>query len=778
MVSSARKSSVGNLPARMDEFVGRHQELADIRHAMETSRLVTLVGPGGVGKTRLALQVAADFQRAFPQGVWFVDVALLQDPELLAPTVASVLELSTKSSSWGPWQLGQQLADRSMVLILDNCEHLIEATAKLADALLRSGPRMKILATSRRPLEVRGEHLRALRPLRVPVEGRDADLDELKRSDAVRLFLDRAAAVEPGFALTAENASAVAELCRQLDGLPLALELAAARIRHLSPQQILDRFDRRFELLRTGSALAAPRQRSLHSLIAWSYDLCTREERELWTRLTVFSGTFSAPAAEAVCSGTIVAQEDILDLLARLVDRSIVTTVRQSSEVRYSMLGTIRAFGREHLAGGEEEVRLRRRHRDYFRNRLTSHYPLWFGPGQHETMAWVRSERDNLRAAIDFCLAEPMDTRSTAAIASGLGGEALLTGRLGEGRHWIGRVLSVVDEDCVERAILLWLAGECAELQGDFEMAEGFLRRAQQTATVIGARHEETMATIFLGVLRMSLGAFGEAVELFDRALGSIVGDDPLACALLLMNKGKAVHHLGNGPAGIRMCREAVAVCEHHGEYWHRAQALWQLANLRWHDRETDEAAELAAESLRLQRAFRNSVGIARCVETLAWIAEERNEHSRAARLLGCADALWRATDALLDPQSVDHHQRCRDLAMLGLGERAFKREFETGVRAPVTEGIAFALRETAPPSTRISGVKDVRLTPREWEIADLLSRGASNRDIASKLVISPRTVEGHVVNLLSKLGFSSRVQVAVWMAEHGDDRDPLNPGI
>lgn len=774
MVASARKGPAGNLPARLDEFVGRRKELADVRHAMESSRLVTLVGPGGVGKTRLALQVAADFQRAFPHGVWFVDIAPLPDPELLAPTVASVLDLPTRSSRWAPGLLGEQLADRAMLLVLDNCEHLTEACAELVDTLLKASPYLKILATSRQPLEIRGEHIRSVRPLRVPAEGQEADLGELERCDAVRLFLDRAAAVEPGFVLTEDNAAAVATLCRRLDGLPLALELAAARIRHLSPQQILNRLDGRFQLLRTDSALAAPRQRSLHSLIAWSYDLCTSAERELWTRLTVFSGTFSAPAAEAICSGGVLPQEGILDLLARLVDRSIVTTVRQSSEVRYRMLGTLRAFGQERIAAGGDEVRLRQRHRDYFRDRLTAHYPLWFGPGQYETMAWVRAERDNLRAAIEFCLTEPTDPRAAAAIASGLGGEALLTGRLGEGRHWIDRVLAVLDEDCTERAILLWIAGQCAEHQGDFDAADPLIRRSRQTAQRIGAHHEQAMATVFLGVLRMSAGASEEAVELFDDALDSLVHDDPLALALLLMRKGKAVYHLGDRAAGTRLCRESLAVCEQHGEYWHRAEALWELANLCWHDGETDEAAARAADSLRLNREFRNPTGIARCLEILAWIAEARGQYVRAARLLGSTDALWRTTDALLDPWSASQHQRCRDRAVRELGERVFGAEFEAGTRAPVADNIAFALGEIPASTVRPSGSEDVRLTPREWEIADLLARGASNRDIASKLVISLRTVEGHVVNILGKLGFSSRVQVAVWMAEHGAARHHL----
>lgn len=774
MVASVRKGPAGNLPARLDEFVGRIQELAEVRQAMESSRLVTLVGPGGVGKTRLALQVAADLQRAFSHGVWFVDIAPLREPELLAPTVASVLDLPSRSSRWAPGLLGEQLADRAMLLVLDNCEHLTEACAELVKTLLEASPHLKILATSRQPLAVRGEHIRSVQPLRVPVEGQDADLGELGRCDAVRLFLDRAAAVEPGFVLTTHNAAAVAALCRRLDGLPLALELAAARIRHLSPQQILSRLDGRFQLLRTDSALPAPRQRSLHSLIAWSYDLCTPAERELWTRLTVFSGTFSAAAAEAICSGSILPQEDIFDLLARLVDRSIVTTVRQASEVRYRMLGTLRAFGQDRLAASGDEVRLRQRHSDYFRDRLTGRYPYWFGPDQYETMSWVRVERDNLRAAIDFCLTEPMDARSAAAIASGLGGEALLTGRFGEGRHWIDRVLALLDEDCLELAILLWIAGQCAGHQGDVAAAERLLRRAQQTAERIGARHEQAMATVYLGVLRMSAGAVDEAVELFDFALDSLVrDDDSLARALLLTRKGKAVYQLGDRATGGRLCRESLALCERHGEYWHRAEALWELANFCWHDGETAEAAALAAESLRLNREFRNPMGIARCTEILAWIAASRAEHVRAARLLGSTDALWRTTDAPLDPQSVHDHQQCWDRAVNAMGDRAFRAEFEAGVRAPVADTIAFALGE-APASNAMASGEDARLTPREWEIADLLARGASNREIASKLVISPRTVEGHVVNILGKLGFSSRVQVAVWMAEHGAARHLL----
>ncbi|WP_433603426.1 ATP-binding protein [Nocardia sp. CA-135953] len=735
---------------------------------MSSSRLVTLVGPGGVGKTRLALQAAAEVQRAFEYGAWFVDISAVREDELLIPTIAEALGLQGRSSRWAPAVLSDQLVGRAMLLVLDNCEQLVDSCAVLVDTLLKACPELKVLATSRQPLEVTGERLLRVQPLSLPEPSeRVARASAVERFDAGRLFVDRAKAAEPRFVVTDENVGAIAELCQRLDGLPLALELAAARVRHLSPQQILERLDERYGLLRTDSRSAAPRQRSIVSLIGWSYDLCSLEERTLWARLTVFSGSFSVYAAESVCSGDGLSQQDVLDVLARLVDKSIVATIWHAGDVRYRMLETIRDFGREQLVDSGAELIFRRRHRDFFRDVIADSYPVWFGATQQQSISWNRAERDNLRAAVDFSLNDPVDERSAVILANALGGDALLTGLLQEGRHWMERVLKAVREPTVGRVTLLWIDGRCAAEQGETEAAERLLDEAVRLGGVLGNRHEQAMATTYLGVSRMARGAMREAIDLYDEAL-MLLRDiaDPMGLAVTLSYKGVAVYHLGDAAGGMALCREAIAISDEHQEQWHNAEALSELANLCWLERDIGEAFSLATEALRINRRFCNARGTVQCVETLAWVAASRGEHERAARLLGAADTLWRSTDASLPPLSAENHGWCATEARRALGESKYAEAHKAGREGSMSENVAFALFEE-----RSAGDEDARpqgpqLTRREREIVDLLVEGATNREIAAKFVISPRTVEGHVVNLLGKLGFSSRVQVAAWAAE------------
>lgn len=765
-MASGPKGVAGNLPAELTTFVGRRSELADIRQALSSSRLVTLVGPGGVGKTRLALRAAAAARRAFRDGSWFVDISPLRDEELLASTIASALHLQSRSSRWAPAALSRQLADRSMLLVLDNCEYLSYGCAVIADTLLKNCPGLRVLATSRQPLEVTGEHLLAISPLAVPTpDGAGASPAVLEQFDAIELFVDRARAVDPRFTLTEENGAAVAELCYRLDGLPLAVELASARVRHFSPRQIVKRLDEGYSLLETGSKVAAPRQRSLRSLIGWSHDLCSASERLLWARLAVFSGSFSAEAAEAVCSDGELPRHSVLSTLASLVDKSIVTTDRGNSDVRYRMLTTVRSFGHEQLIAMGEEATFRRRHRDHFRDVAESFYPGWFGPDQLSIMEWIRTERDNLRAALDFALTEWDNVERTAMIAASLGGEAMLSGLFSEGVHWIDRVLAVVDESSVARALLLWIGGQCALLQGDLEVAEPMLESAKTTAERAGDPHVGAMATAYLGICRMMRGQFRDALELFEqvRELAE-AGHEPMWSAIVTLRRGVSAYRLGNTEQGIVLCREAITISESLGEQWHKAEALWELSNILWHEGDVDESADLASDALRIQRRFSSAVGTAHCFEMLAWIAGRRSEHQRAARLLGAADALWQATDAQLYPHLVGHKDRCVTETRSAVGDRAYQEAHVRGMRSSTEDNVAFALCE---PVTQAEAGSDAgpQLTKRERQIAEIVATGASNKEIAAKLVISPRTAEAHVEHILAKLGFASRVQIAAWVA-------------
>ncbi|MFF0499832.1 tetratricopeptide repeat protein [Nocardia aobensis] len=766
----------GHLPAEVTNFVGREVELGDIKRSLTLARLVTLIGPGGVGKTRLALRTAMTARRAFPDGVWFVDLSTLHDEELLTSTIARALKLQNRPSGWAPAVLSDQLHDRSLLLVLDNCEHLVDACAAVVHILLESCPLLRVLATSRQPLGVPGEHLHTIRPLPFPEtrgargpSGREAvrtglSPAELEQFDAVTLFVERSRALDPRFRLVAENAEAVAALCDRLDGLPLAIELAAARIRHFSPQQILARLDETYGLLQTTSTATAVRQRSLRSLIMWSFDLCTPQEQTLWARLSVFAGSFTAEAAEATCSDDQLPPESVTAALIGLVDKSIMATEPSGPEVRYRMLTTIRAFGMEHLRGAGAEIAFRRRHRDYFRALASASYANWFGPNQLTRQVSDPTERDDLCAALDFALSENDGGEATAMIAAALVAASSNAGLLGDAQHWIDRVRAVLTRPSPALSVTLWLDGWSAMQQGDLDRAEPLLLRARDMAQHVGDSHESAIATAFLGMCRMLQGRLREALTIFDEAVERADADDAMCHAIVAARRGVTLFLLGDTERAVSECRRAIAVSEAHGELWHHAEATWLLATIRWQQGELDESEDLTRDALRTHRLFDSAVGTAQCLETLAWIAGSRTDHHRAARLLGAAEALWHATDTTIFPYLTGFTTECTEQARNALGDRSFREDHHTGLRARLEANVAFALgRAGAGGSGEVAALTAV-LTKREAEIAELVANGASNKEIATKLVISPRTVDGHIAHIFDKLGFTSRVQIAAWV--------------
>lgn len=384
----------GNLPTAYTTFVGRRRDIAEIRRRLADVRLLTLTGVGGVGKTRLALEVAAAARKGFADGVWLVDLAPVQDPATVAEVTATALGMPDLSARPAVEQLAAYLAERQCLILLDNCEHLVDACAALADALLSAAPGLRVLATSRQTLDLAGEHVFTVAPLSVPDE-------------AVELLRDRAAAHRPEFDVTDANRAAVTRLCTRLDGLPLAIELAAARLRTLTVDQVTDRLEDRFALLTGGSRAARPRQRTLRALIDWSYELCTPAERLLWNRLSVFAGGFGLDAAEGVCADAAdamvegISRADVLDLLDRLVAQSVVLITEREGQPRYWLLETIRQYGAEKLAESGEGDRVRVLHRDFHRGLAERIADGWYGPGQEEGLARLRAEHGNLRIALE-----------------------------------------------------------------------------------------------------------------------------------------------------------------------------------------------------------------------------------------------------------------------------------------------------------------------------------------------------------------------------------------
>ncbi len=776
MALPATRPPSGNLPAPTNTFVGRRRQLDEVRGLLSSARLVTLAGVGGVGKTRLAIRVAADVRRAFPDGVWLVDLAPLDDPALVTQTAATAIGIRDQSARWPVAVLSDHLAAKHLLLILDNCEHLLDACAVLADALLEAAPELRILATSRQPLGIPGEHTVVVAPLAVPDPGSHGRLDRLADYDSVKLFVIRANGVLPGFSLTEGNAGAVAALCARLDGVPLAIELAVARLRALSPEQVLDRLDERFGLLTRGSRTALPRQQTLRALVDWSYALCSPEERALWERLSVFAGSFDLQAAENVCADGALPRSAVLDLVAGLVEKSVLLREEHRSGVRYRLLETIRQYGRDRLVEHGDDIRLRGRHRAQY---LALAERANAGLFSQDGPAWLdrlRVEHPNVRAALDFCLPGSAGSGSagsgSAGADTGLRLAAVLwfgwrgMGLLSEGRRWLDRLLAVGTEPTVSRARALWVNGSLAVLQGDVPAARPMLAESASLAERLGDTSAQAYAAVFLGQVAMAEGDTAAAAELLERGLaGHRAADDPFGAALALVRLSLTASARGDAEQASRFAVDYIALCEAKGAGWLAAFGHFALAVELWRRGDQVGAVAEARSAVRAHRAADDGIGVAEGVEVLAWAAAADGRADRAARLLGALDRIWRGVGAPLFGlrHLLPYREQCVARSRSLLGDRAFEAAAAQGARLPLDAVVADALDDQAarPPP---GGDAPAVLTRREREVAELVARGLSNKEIAGSLVIAQRTAETHVEHVLTKLGFTSRAQIASWV--------------
>ncbi|MDO0935967.1 LuxR C-terminal-related transcriptional regulator [Streptomyces sp. DG2A-72] len=788
-----------HLPAETTSFVDRRDELAEGRELLARARLVTLTGPGGVGKTRLAARLAARVARAFPDGVRFVHLAGLHDPALVPLAAADALGLHDHSTQPPLDALVEQVRDRRLLLVVDNCEHLLTTCAELAAALLRGTTGVRVLATSRHRLGLTEEHLLDVRPL--PVPDPDGDLSAADGYPALALFADRAAAVVPGFRLTAANRAAVARLCRRLDGLPLAIELAAVRMRVLGVEQLLDRLDDRYRLLNAGSPAALPRHRTLCAAIDWSHELCTEREQLVWARACVLAGSFDLDTAEAVCADGErsemgvppaegwgrsemgvppaggwgkVGAHDVLEAVAGLVDKSVLCRESGPDGVRYRLLFTLRHYGLERLRRlPGEETAARRRQRDWMLACAAARERTWFGPGQRETVTRLRADQDNLRAALDFCLTAPGERLAGLRLAGTLWFYWHACGAPREGRYWLDRALDANPEPTPERARGLWVAGLLAAATQDLTRGLGLAKDARRLARHLGDPAETAHAEYVIGVLQLFGNDLQIALAHFETAVArgrapgqhlSMHGLDKveLACALAL---------LGQADRAVAVCEAALPECAEHDEDWVRSYLLRILALAHTVRQDWPRAERHALDALRRKLDVNDAIGIGLTLDLLAVISAERGSPERAAVLLGAADRVWADIDkGRWGSDALNSARRqCEKRARETLDGPAFQRSYDRGGAYGLTEAVAYALSDEQPPEENDESTErpsnGVRLTRRETEVAALVAEGLANQQIADRLVIARRTAEGHVERILSKLGFSNRSQIAAWVA-------------
>ncbi|GAA2802044.1 ATP-binding protein [Saccharopolyspora taberi] len=761
MTRSASERRSG-LPADTTSFVGRRQELGEVKRLLSAYRLTTLTGPGGVGKTRLALRAAADVRRAFHDQVWFADLAGLREPDLVPHAVAEALDLHEQSARPVIDTLVDRLDGDPLLLVLDNCEHLVDACASLVHVLMQSCPNLRVLATSRQSLGLVGECTFAVPPFQVPDPERVRSAASVARFDSVRLFLDRAAAVAPEFEVTDANSRALARICHDLDGIPLAIELAVARLRSLSLAQIAERITERHRLLDTGVRGLPPRQRTLRALIDWSYELCSEPERRVWARASVFSGSFDLDAVEHVVSGARVPPAEVLGLVDSLVDKSIFLRELAGDRVRYRMLETTRAYGEEKLTGQETA---RRKHRDWFARLAERFAAEWTGPDQAEWITRLRREHHNIRVALDFCAREPGEAATGLRTAIQLVDYWTLRGYLTEARMWLDRLLPSVAAESRERMSGLVLDGWFALHQGEPATARRCLADAQELAGRVGNVEQEAYLRHVWGMEAMIDADLSRAGELFEQShrlfqeAGTLRGE-----LFALFMRGLVVGLGGEPEKGRALLDTCVGKTVRIGDVYWRSYALWSRSAIDVADGRFDDAERSGKEALSLEQTLADRSAMTFTLETLAWVAEGRGQHVRAATLFGIAGAMWAelgGSPELYSALTEQHHKHVGSTRS-ALGEHGYERAFDHGFQMSPVEAVDFALE--SPPAASAPATPESPLTRRELEIAELVAEGMTNRDIANRLVISHRTAEGHVENILTKLGFTSRSQIAAWV--------------
>jgi len=791
MSAGLTRQRPGELPLEVTGFVGRQREMAELAGLLRSARLVTVTGPGGVGKTRVALRAAALLSGEFADGTCLVELSGLHDPELLPDTVATSLGLPGTEPRSQLDAIIEHLRDQRMLLILDTCEHLVDACAMLADVLLRVTT-VTVLATSRQPLAVPGEHTCAIAPLPVP--------DRWSRTagdgDAVELFAQCAAAVVPGFTVTDANRGCVIRLCRRLDGVPLAIELATRRLRAIPLEQLADRLEHRFRLLTGGRRAALPHHQTIRAATEWSYDLCSPAEQLLWARLTVFAGSFDVAAVEQVCAGEPLDDEDVLATLIGLVDKSVVLRADDDG-TRYLLLETIREFGAEKLAATGEQAVLQDRH---IARHMALAAALADDPTAEDQLPRYRrlwTEQANLRAALDYALAAPGRQRDAARLANALSVYWQMASAPGEGRFWLGRVLPLFWGPSRERALALINAGYLASLQG--ETGDGIA--SLEKGLAVAGQLQDTGACA-RGYLYLS-SAFTFAGRHHDAAVAGVKAYEYALTAgdtsvLITLDAQAGSLHVAAGEVeeGLARCNRGLdRLGAGSEERWQQSYLLALKGFCLLLKGDLAGSGEAFCTALEMKHEIGDTMGTAYALEGIAWLAVAERRYTRAAWLLGVADSLWQLVGSRLGSSTTTQarHARAQQEVRDALGEERYLALCCRGAGYPLAAIVQFAAEgaDDLPPHPgqhpqpgpgpagaalgRSAGAALGRsagaapggsagLTSREREIAGLVAEGLSNREIAGRLVISKRTVDAHIEHIYSKLGVSSRVQLASWL--------------
>jgi len=807
-----------NLPTQLTTFIGREKEIAEIKRLLPGTRLLTLTGAGGCGKTRLALEIGARLMERFPDGVWWVELAALSDPDLVPHAVATAFGVREQPGRSLIDILVGYLRPRSLLLLLDNCEHLQFACARLSDTLLECCAELQILATSRHALDVRGETKWRVPSLSHPMHHSLPSMKGLTRYEAVRLFCERARAADPTFTLSRRNARSVVEVCANLDGIPLALELAAARLPVLTVAQIAERLCDRFRLLTGGRQNGLPRQQTLRATMDWSYGLLSEMERALLRRLSVFTGGWTLVAAEAICGGAGIEASQIINLLAQLVDKSVAVAETRDGEARYHLLETVRQYSFERLTEFDEATRTRNRHLRWFADLGERAYPdlreiRW--ECHQQTLERLRKEHDNLRAALTWSSEHNMEIG--LQLAGALGRFWSACSHYGEGRAWLTQFLEKTKGFATSgRTRALRYAGFLAWLQGDYRQAAVLGEEGLVLARRL--RHKEHTAGLLhmLGLVYRDVGSYKRAARLLEEgqqlfeALGDmhytaetmrqrgrlayVQGEYSVASALLersldlyqkrgskggiaytLLFLGHVRRYEGDLDQAVHLLQKSLLFFRDLGATEGRAGALTASAHALRQVGNHEQALRLYEEGLILSRDLGLKLSIQGCLYGIASLNASQGRPERALQLFAAAEVVREDSDYALPAPDREAYERAVTEIRAMIDGATFTATWAEGRAMTLEQAIEYALSSPDGDRHKPTAARDVDaanrpapLAPREREVAALVAQGLTNHEIASRLAITQRTAETHVQHILNKLGFDSRSQIAVWATENG----------
>jgi predicted ATPase/transcriptional regulator with XRE-family HTH domain len=694
-----------NLPTPWTSFVGRDQELLEVQELLRGTPLLTLSGPGGCGKTRLAVQLGHVVRDDYPDGVWLADLAPLADPALVAYTVATVLDVVLGPAETILATLAAAVGSKRLLLILDNCEHLIQACAELAEQILHAAPKVRILATSREPLRADGETVYRVPSLATPPVEQNLTVDAASQYGAVRLFVDRARSVRPSFALSAANVAAVAQICVRLDGIPLALELAAARVGSLPVEQIAGRMSDRFRLLTAGRRTSLPRQQTLQATVDWSHDLLAEREQILFRRLAVFAGGWTLDAAEAVCSERIefggsgvsgpIPREAVLDLLLGLVDKSLVLVEEHDGEVRYRLLETLRQYAHERLLQSGQEDDLKEAHAAFFLTVAEQKAADDWGGQDQSYYDQLEVEHDNLRAALQW-FADRGDLGRGLQLSSTLVGFWFVRGHVAEGQRWLDCHLRRSEgASSVPRAMGLEMAGLLAYSRGDLDVAAAFARQSVAMFRELGDRRRGANCLNLLGIIARNQCSYSEAVAALEEGLQiHREYDDQFYIAQDLFQLGAVARQQSELARARSLLEDSLSIQRMIGPPRSVGIVLFHLGLVAANEGDDAGAQSLYEQSVALMRQVKDKFHQAFLLEAFANLSVGQGRLRRGAHLSGAADALRQQIGSTVPPWAQPGLDRTLRLAREGLGEDAFGQAWAEGTAMTLEQAISYALED------------------------------------------------------------------------------------